>query len=256
MANRQIAGLTARTLALTDLIPTQDAAGAVEAGKNTITQLKTALALAKGDVGLGNVDNTSDANKPVSTAQGAAIGAKQNSLGFTAEDVANKSTNVTTDGASDTKYPSVKSVKTYVDANAGVLPFKIFAFTLSQVSTGTPTLRVISNTTGGTAVVARVAAGQYTITSSTLAQMFPNTKTFVGGAMMLGGAGSNGNNGGIPIVFQTSGLTVAAYVTFQISGVTGTEITMFVFGSGGVTIDLSVLFGSAIEFPVQVFIYN
>ena len=31
----------------------------------------------------------------------------------------NKSTNVTTDGASDTKYPSVKAVKTYVDANAG-----------------------------------------------------------------------------------------------------------------------------------------
>lgn len=38
--------------------------------------LKTALALAKGDVGLGNVDNTSDANKPVSTAQQAALGLK------------------------------------------------------------------------------------------------------------------------------------------------------------------------------------
>ena len=33
----------------------------------------------------------------------------------------NKSTNVTTDGASDSKYPSVKAVKTYVDANAGVV---------------------------------------------------------------------------------------------------------------------------------------
>lgn len=32
------------------------------------------------------------------------------------EDVANKSTNVTTDASSDTKYPSVKAVKTYVDA--------------------------------------------------------------------------------------------------------------------------------------------
>ncbi len=40
---------------------------------------------------------------------------KQNSLGFTAEDVANKSTNVITDGASDVKYPSVKAVKTYAD---------------------------------------------------------------------------------------------------------------------------------------------
>jgi uncharacterized protein (UPF0303 family) len=34
----------------------------------TPTQLKTDLSLVKGDVGLGNVDNTSDANKPVSNA--------------------------------------------------------------------------------------------------------------------------------------------------------------------------------------------
>lgn len=37
-------------------------------------------ALAKGDVGLGNVDNTSDANKPVSTAQQTALNAKENSI--------------------------------------------------------------------------------------------------------------------------------------------------------------------------------
>jgi len=43
MANRQIYGLTARTLALTDVIPTQDAAGSAEAGKNTITDIKTLL---------------------------------------------------------------------------------------------------------------------------------------------------------------------------------------------------------------------
>lgn len=36
MANRQIAGLTARTLALSDVIATQVANGATEAGKNTI----------------------------------------------------------------------------------------------------------------------------------------------------------------------------------------------------------------------------
>lgn len=42
----------------------------------TITQLKTDLGLVKGDVGLGNVDNTSDANKPVSTATQTALDAK------------------------------------------------------------------------------------------------------------------------------------------------------------------------------------
>lgn len=42
----------------------------------TGAQVKTILALVKGDVGLGNVDNTSDANKPVSTAQQTALNAK------------------------------------------------------------------------------------------------------------------------------------------------------------------------------------
>ena len=41
------------------------------------SQTKTDLALVKGDVGLGNVDNTSDAAKPVSTAQAAADAAAQ-----------------------------------------------------------------------------------------------------------------------------------------------------------------------------------
>lgn len=44
----------------------------------TAAQAKTLLGLVKADVGLGNVDNTSDANKPVSTAQQAALDLKQN----------------------------------------------------------------------------------------------------------------------------------------------------------------------------------
>lgn len=53
------------------------------------------------------------------------LNGKQASLGFTAENTANKSTNVTTDGASDTKYPSVKAVKDYVDPLvAGLLDYR------------------------------------------------------------------------------------------------------------------------------------
>ncbi|MDB5618476.1 hypothetical protein [Tardiphaga sp.] len=57
-----------------------NAAGAVISvaglvGAITASALKTALSLVKGDIGLGNVDNTSDAGKPVSTAQAAAIAA-------------------------------------------------------------------------------------------------------------------------------------------------------------------------------------
>lgn len=47
----------------------------------TPAQVKTDLVLVKGDVGLGNLDNTSDANKPVSTAQQTALDLKQNTSG-------------------------------------------------------------------------------------------------------------------------------------------------------------------------------
>jgi hypothetical protein len=45
---------------------------------NTLATLKTDLTLVKGDVGLNSVDNTSDAGKPVSTAQQTALNLKAN----------------------------------------------------------------------------------------------------------------------------------------------------------------------------------
>lgn len=45
--------------------------------------LSADVSIAKADVGLGNVDNTSDASKPVSTATQTALNGKQASLGFT-----------------------------------------------------------------------------------------------------------------------------------------------------------------------------
>lgn len=47
----------------------------------TFADFKTALALVKADVGLGSVDNTSDAGKPVSTAQASAIALKYDKTG-------------------------------------------------------------------------------------------------------------------------------------------------------------------------------
>jgi hypothetical protein len=60
-----IAGLTATT---DNVIQSVASAWA----SRTPAQLKTTLALVKADVGLGSVDNTTDMNKPVSTAQAAA----------------------------------------------------------------------------------------------------------------------------------------------------------------------------------------
>jgi hypothetical protein len=81
------------------------------AGHETLTNktITSPLGLVKSDVGLSNVDNTSDLSKPLSTAMTNALALK--------EVLTNKSTNIIADGASDIKYPSVKAVKTYVDAN-------------------------------------------------------------------------------------------------------------------------------------------
>ncbi len=70
------------------------------------------------DLGLENVDNTSDSDKPVSTAQQTALNSK--------EDLINKSSNVNL-GTSDVLYPTQNAVKSYVDVGEGILQDKIDA---------------------------------------------------------------------------------------------------------------------------------
>jgi len=72
--------------ALAALSPTDDDLVQRKAGawtNRSIAQYKTDLALTKADVGLGNVDNTSDASKPISTATQAALNAKADLSGGT-----------------------------------------------------------------------------------------------------------------------------------------------------------------------------
>ena len=65
-----------------------------------------------GDSLIANVDTPAQTTAKWNTVQ--------SNLTYVPEDVANKSTNVTTDGASDTKYPSVKAVKTYADGKVSL----------------------------------------------------------------------------------------------------------------------------------------
>jgi hypothetical protein len=67
---------------------------------------------AKTNLGLENVDNTSDLNKPISIATQAGLDLKENT--------ANKST-TTTLGTSDVLFPTQNAVKTYVDASSTAL---------------------------------------------------------------------------------------------------------------------------------------
>jgi len=71
----------------------------------------TTASAARTNLGLGNVNNTSDANKPISTVTQTALDTK--------EDKSNKSDNIISDATSITKYPSVKAIKDYIDSQSG-----------------------------------------------------------------------------------------------------------------------------------------
>ena len=132
-----------------------------------------AVVLDKTDIGLGNVDNTSDANKPISTATQTALNAKQDSLGFTPENVANKSTN-TSLGTSDTLYSTQNAVKSYVDTQ------------ITNNATPDATTLVkgkvkLAGDLAGTAdlpTVPGLATKEPTITAGTTSQYWRGDKTF------------------------------------------------------------------------------
>ncbi|OAZ05185.1 hypothetical protein [Flavobacterium succinicans] len=94
---------------------------------------KTWQTLDKSAVGLGNVDNTSDANKPISTATQTALDTKENSV--------NKS-DVTTLGTSDVLFPTQNAVKTYVDTQIGTNA------TLDATSTATGKIQLAGDLAG------------------------------------------------------------------------------------------------------------
>ena len=100
---------------------TQIAAGAGLTGGGDISKNRT-INVASADDGITvNADNIklNIVNNLVTTSATRALSATQGKkLQDEKEALSNKSTNVTTDAASNTKYPSVKAVKTYVDSAA------------------------------------------------------------------------------------------------------------------------------------------
>jgi hypothetical protein len=92
MPDKKISALDAIvTIATDDVLPIVDTSASTTK-KISIAQIKSespvqsvagktgSVSLAKGDVGLGNVDNTSDADKPISSATQSALNAKQAAL--------------------------------------------------------------------------------------------------------------------------------------------------------------------------------
>jgi hypothetical protein len=117
-----------------------------------------AVALVKADVGLGNVDNTSDANKPVSTAQASAIAAKYTKpgTGIPSSDMA---TAVQTSlGKADTSVQSLPAATTSV---SGIVELA----TTAETTTGTDTVRATTPAGVAAAIAAAGGGGGGAVTS-------------------------------------------------------------------------------------------
>lgn len=101
MANKKITELTELPVAgQNDVLPVVDLTGP-ETKKIKVSGLKSSLNLTRTDVGLSNVDNTSDANKPVSTATQAALDLKA--------DAADVYTKVESDTNFEPKDPNIQA---------------------------------------------------------------------------------------------------------------------------------------------------
>ena len=164
---------------------------ALKANTASPTFTGTVTGIDKTMVGLANVNNTSDADKPVSTAVQTSIATKVTAvtgMGLSAESytaaektkvslingtntgdqdlssyatntnlnlkeaTANKSIDVATDAASDMKYPSVKSVKTYVDS-------QVAAATIVDANSTTKGKIQLAGDLAGTAATPVIATG-------------------------------------------------------------------------------------------------
>ena len=166
----------------------------------------TSVNNAKVNLGLENVNNTSDASKPISTAAQIALDLK--------EDLSNKSTNINSDATSNTKYPTVKSVKDYVDGT---------------VSTATPDATTLVK---GKVQLAGDLAG--TATAPSVASVGGSTASAINAATLLANAATENNNINTIVKRDANGNFSAGTITAELSG-NATNVTGVVAGINGGT---------------------
>ena len=129
--------------------------------------------LDKTAVGLSNIDNTTDAGKPISTATQTALDAKENSV--------NKSA-TTSLGTSDVLFPTQKAVKTYVDT-------QIASATIADADATTKGKIQLAGDLTGTAALPEVANNA--ITTSKLANASVTSTKIVDGTILNVDVASN-----------------------------------------------------------------
>jgi hypothetical protein len=147
------------------------------------TAVKTLLSLS-------NVDNTSDANKPISSATQSALNGKQ--------DVANISNTIAADASSVVKYPSVKAIKDYVD---------------TQVSTGVPGA---TSSTLGTIMLAGDLGG--IAASPSVTKVGGSTAAAINSATVAANAATSANTASTIVQRDASGNFAAGTITASLTG--------------------------------------
>ena len=160
--------------------------------------------LDKTAVGLGNVSNTTDADKPVSTATQTALDAK--------EAAANKSANPAL-GTSDDLFPTQKAVKTYVDnqISAGVV----------DASTSTKGKIQLAGDLGGTAD-APIISNNAVTTTKIANNAVTNAKLGEIVSVNKGGTGADMSNAGSGYIKQaTSGANFTTVAKIPVADVDG-----------------------------------
>jgi hypothetical protein len=170
----------------------------------TPAQFKTDLSLAKGDVGLSNADNTSDANKPVSTATQTALDLKANLANptFTGTVAGITKSMVglgNVDNTSDVNKPVSTAVSTEYNSTSALtfsgpidLSKKGGSYYAEHTQTGAITFSVSATTVGGLAQVTILANG--------------SAITLVGGWINVGGEPVSTTNGttNYMVIWQTN----------------------------------------------------
>lgn len=143
--------------------------------------------LTKSDVGLSNVDNTSDANKPVSTATQTALNLKENS--------ANKQNSLAIDGTG-VKFPTVDAVNnlSFIDKfKRGIQYFTDFENTATstpnfvQFTSGTGASVIRQVTSVPNATINQIGFSQYQTGTTATAYATHINEGFIGAQFFFGG---------------------------------------------------------------------
>lgn len=191
---------------------------------------KTWQTLDKTAVGLDNVDNTSDANKPVSSAVQTALNAK--------EDASNKSTD-TLLGTSNLMFPTQNAVKTYVDNQIAT------SSTPEATSSVKGKIQLGGDLagTGTTASAPKISAGA--ISAEKLADnAVTNAKLGEIVAIAKGGTGSNMNTTAGYVKQATTGANFTTVSSIPVTDVTGAVRSVNGVLPDNTTGNVSVLIGN------------